>query len=480
MPKYLRDRYKILLALLLFVTLIKGIPWVLFIPIFQSVDENQHYLYIQYLAEFKKLPPQKVLFESEEVTNAYQLSEFEKLRHILENKQNFAEGQIGINELELRDLGIRERQEGKNVEHFLGTAVIYPPLYYTIGALIYRIFYNFDFIDRFYALRIGFLILPILTVYFSFKVADEFFKNKRDSLVVASLVSFLPQYSFISAMLNNDNLLILLVTIYLYYLFYIFNKGLTTGRVVILGIIAGLAFLTKPQALIIIPVGIIALLATVIFLKKIKLAQALKYLFYFIFFLISVSGWWYFRNYLLYNSWIGLAIKSVSLVNDANINFNFLSYFWYYFLDLSFSFLGCFGWMDIIISFYFYIIFDLLVLSSLVGTIFYFKRNRRFSDKSLKIIFFLVLIVTLSLFVFYLNVTSYLDRGSSSAYTQGRSLFSIISIFFILFLFGIYNLVSDKFYKSDFKKATLTFLVLFMISLNIISLFFYVIVRYYL
>src|SRR3989338_9040783 len=117
-----------ILAALLAVTLFKGLLWAIFTPVFQAPDENRHYLYIQYLAEFKKLPSQDVLFESNEVLKAYQYLEFEKIKHHPENKQNFIDGKSGEYEKELTTDSEVARRSGISSSHFRSTALLYPPL----------------------------------------------------------------------------------------------------------------------------------------------------------------------------------------------------------------------------------------------------------------------------------------------------------------------------------------------------------------
>jgi hypothetical protein len=130
------------------------------------------------------------------------------------------------------------------------------------------------------------------------------------ALGAAAIHAFTPMYVFISASVNNDNLAVLLSSLGLWMLiqasnpkYQISNRGLT-ARYLLLGIVLGLAALTKSQTLALAPIT--ALVVTVRAVQRRSwrefltggLATALP--------LLLIAGWWYLRNLRLYGDLSGV------------------------------------------------------------------------------------------------------------------------------------------------------------------------------
>ena len=468
--RFFGNKYKILILALLSVTFIKGILWATFTPIFQAPDEPTHYLYIQYLAEFGRLPEREVFFYPDESAIVKNLLEFDKTRHT-GMKPEYISGLTGVNEGKIESLAISQRTAGINQEHAYGIAQNYPPLYYVVGAVFYKIFYNSDFINRFFAIRICFLFLPILTVFLAYKIAFEFFHKEKAALTVATLVSFLPQYSFVSSVINNDNLLICASALFIYCSFRIINKGINNKRSVALGAAAGLALLTKPQALILVLTGLL-----VIFILKRKTAvpTLFKSALIIFFMSLSIAGWWYLSGLLEYGSFMGPK-TDILHPEGGHISFLFLAgYAILYVFMLITDFLGEFGWADVFLPDKYYSSFALLLVASFSGIIYLFFKKKLFSQHRDKLIFCLICILSFFVVILGLSIMAIVKVGYFGAYNQVRSYFPLLPLMFIILILPIEYLKNIK-----IKNAIYFLITLYFIAINLLSLFNYLVFGFY-
>ncbi|MCC7209190.1 MAG: glycosyltransferase family 39 protein [Anaerolineae bacterium] len=140
-------------------------------------------------------------------------------------------------------------------------------------------------------------------------------------MIALAVVAFWPQFAYLSATLNNDNLLIFLGTATLYALLRLQRDGPGQGRAVALGIVTGAALLTKVSALFLIfPVAYVFLRDRRLW-RALPVAGALA---------AAVAGWWYVRNVTLYGdptamqamlrAWQGETIGQSTLNLDARLD----------------------------------------------------------------------------------------------------------------------------------------------------------------
>ena len=177
-----------------------------------------------------------------------------------------------------------------------GTIALHPPLYYCLGALVLSAPHpfgvpqypfgldvnpRFDFWGRGEAnwlshgpeevfpykgnarinhfLRLTFVIMGALTVVFTYRTAAEAFpENESLAVGAAAICAFIPQFTFMSGMVNNDNLATLLSSMAIFYLVGILRKSSIASRdLVKLSLIVGLGMLTKYTAFFLIPLALV-------------------------------------------------------------------------------------------------------------------------------------------------------------------------------------------------------------------------------
>lgn len=158
------------------------------------------------------------------------------------------------------------------------------------------------------------LLLSCITIVLAFALARQVWPSgpKADAIVLLStaLVAFNPKAIFINASANNDNLLSVLSTaVLLLCVQTLSGQAFTRQRQLVLGVLLGLAALTKISGLVVWPIAFLTLL-------KLAFRSASKRNFDFHFLGLSsllvfgsallVSGWWYVRNLRLYGEVLGL------------------------------------------------------------------------------------------------------------------------------------------------------------------------------
>jgi hypothetical protein len=153
------------------------------------------------------------------------------------------------------------------------------------------------------------------TVYLGYRLVLEIWPDRRGwALTAAALTAFNPMYLFISGAVNNDNLAMLLCALGLWLLVRLVKRHGATAAppasawwldVVLLGIVLGLAVLTKTSAMGLLPLTALAVVFVAWkqrswhrFLSGGVVTAGLVAL---------IAGWWFLRNALLYDGdWFGL------------------------------------------------------------------------------------------------------------------------------------------------------------------------------
>jgi len=155
------------------------------------------------------------------------------------------------------------------------------------------------------------------TVLLTYKIARELLRSFSPalshalSLLAACIVAFNPMFLFISASVNNDSLAALTATGALYLIMQLTTRGATNRRLLAIGVVCGLALLSKVSNVAVIAVAGAVVLWLAWRARDWKLALRGGGLI-----LVPVAllaGWWFARNYFLYgdplafNVWLQIA-----------------------------------------------------------------------------------------------------------------------------------------------------------------------------
>jgi|YNPNPStandDraft_1061719.scaffolds.fasta_scaffold00567_11 hypothetical protein len=222
--------------------------------------------------------------------------------------------------------------------------------------------------------RLVSLLFGAATVVVTWGVAREALNRPWAALLAAALVAFTPQFLFISGVVSNDSAAAALSTAALWSLARVLRRGATLRRILVAGGLAGLAALTKSSALLLLPLGLLALafargnggtcpslLKRGGWMAALALAAGV------------IAGWWYVRNAVLYGDPLGLGAHiGTPWGRAAPASFATLL------AELPKvyrSFWGAFGWGHVEYPPWVYLALGLIPLTGLVGWLLAWRRK---------------------------------------------------------------------------------------------------------
>lgn len=186
-------------------------------------------------------------------------------------------------------------------------------------------------------------------------------------LFALGIVAFWPQLAYMSSVINNDGLAILLATTSLWLVLRMQRRGPTGRSAILLAIVLGAALVTKASlGMMVIPLG----LATLIDRRMWRYVPVILLL------VAVIAGWWYARNALLYGDPTG--IRSMlkawpSLMREPGENGLVESIYAY------FTVWARFGYGAVTVGDVLYRLFDVLVFFTIAGLllrIVHYRRHR--------------------------------------------------------------------------------------------------------
>lgn len=250
-------------------------------------------------------------------------------------------------------------------------------------------------------------------------------------------VATIPQFTFISAACSNDSMVIATSTATVYWLARLLTKAahkpIALREWLFLGVLIGLAALSKLQGLGLLPLVAVATLLMAAVRRDWRLPfQAILPV---TLPLLLVAGWWYWRNYTLYGDWFGVT----NLLANNGLRPEPITWasFWGEFRGLRYSFWGIFGWFNILLPTWVYPLLDGVTVVALAGLPLAWLTNRSATDgykaKGAQLVRLLLLswlLISVALLIYWLN------QATSS---QGRLFFPALSAFAVLLVLGLHG-----------------------------------------
>lgn len=292
-------------------------------------------------------------------------------------------------------------------------------------------------VGRWVSLALGGITLWLIYQLSRLAFSDYTQGNYPFSLTLLPMlwVATLPQFTFISAACSNDSMVVATSTATIYWLARLVTKStqksITAIEWGVLGLLIGLAALSKLQGLGLLPlVGVAVLLMAAqrrdwLLPLRAILPVALPAL--------AVAGWWYWRNYTLYGDLFGVT----NLLSNNGLRPEPVTWgsFWGEFRGFRYSFWGLFGWFNLLLPFWVYQVFDGLTLLALVGVpvAWATQQDRNTNAKQaagalVRLLLLSWVLISVALLIYWLN------QATSS---QGRLFFPAVSAFAILAVFGL-------------------------------------------
>ena len=347
------------LAGIVFGYLICGAVYSVVVPVLEAPDESNHFFVVVHLVEERALPVQREGTREPWAQEGSQPPLYYVVGALLVSGVDLSDAEDLLWTNPQANVGDPTNPGNKNV-------YIHPATqgYPWKGAVL-----------AVHVLRGLSLLLGAMTVVLAWRIAGLVFPGKPLlSLAVAAVVAFIPQFVFVTASVSNDNAMTFLGTLALYMLLRLLvdetSVDETSGRAsalestwrwAVLGVVVGLALLSKLSALALLGLTAIAVLLVAWHRRSLRaawragLAVAVP--------AVAIAGWWYARNVMLYGEPTGLSAMWAMVGRRSDFGQDL----WGEFRALRYSFWGLFGWFSIAMPVPIYHILDLLTALALGG-----------------------------------------------------------------------------------------------------------------
>ena len=296
------------------------------VPVWEAPDEPGHFRYAVYVRQTLMLPSQLDL-------SPIDTSHHPPLYYLL--------AALVISPVDLSDLSGRFQPNrdfvwagnggtAANVSRH-GTAETFPYRGYSLALHLMR------WLSALMA--IGTVSFTILTGWLIFP------DQKWLGLLAGALVGFNPQFVFISAAAMNDNLLILAATLVLWQTVRALQQPHLARRWVWLGVLLGIATLSKINGIVFAGVVGVAMLFSLVQHKSARLF--VMQIAWVGVPLLILAGWWFVRNEVLYGELLGTAVhehRYIAAMRAAPLN---LDGYLNVLTIQNWSFWGAFGWLTV-------------------------------------------------------------------------------------------------------------------------------------
>ena len=296
------------------------------------------------------------------------------------------------------------------------------------------------------------IVVGIIVLLFTYKIAGFFFSSNYLRLMPVALVAFIPKFAFTFSVINTEVFLILFATITFYFLLK-FIKTTSQKYLILTSIFSGLCLLTKINGLLVILIVLIVFLILAIS-KRVEKKHSIKNSLEFILIAIVTGGWFQF-----FKIW-----QTLDLDQFASDPVHFLGPRTRpeaVFLDIKHRFFETIwsnlGWGDVSAPSGFFEFISLIILISIIGIVFFFtkkipKEKKQFENFD-KIQFFALLTI---IFVF-LSGLMYMIMTYNAA--NGRNVLAIIPFVGILWTLGLSSFVNKR--KKQFILIIPVFILFF-------------------
>ncbi|MFO7320555.1 MAG: hypothetical protein DIU68_002400 [Chloroflexota bacterium] len=318
-----------------------------------------------------------------------------------------------------------------------------PPLYYALGALLVRSVDRSDFDNlrepnphakagipgasdnknlvlhdtphpplqgtalAVYLLRGLGVLLGCITVVAVYNAAWELASRQLIALVAAGITAFNPMFLFISASVNNDNLVTALNSLILWQMLVMLRRGFSPWRSLALAVLIMLSSLSKLSGLVLVPVVALAGLWIAWQRRDVRGLFVLGGLMAVVW--LVGAGWWYARNLTLYGELFGT--QTMVAVAGPRLEPFTLVTLLEEFEGFRVGYWGWFGAVNITTFPGFYRVMDAVVILALVGLLLWLIRHRRHTGRLIPVLLLALVLVTGSIALIGWTAQTYASQG---------------------------------------------------------------------
>jgi 4-amino-4-deoxy-L-arabinose transferase-like glycosyltransferase len=299
-----------------------------------------------------------------------------------------------------------------------------------------------------YVLRLFGILLGCVTVTAVYMTALTVSGNSSIAILAAGLTAFNPMFLFISASVNNDNLVTALNSLAIWQIVFMLRDGFSAKHSIALAILLALASLSKLSALVLIPVAACAALLVAYRRKQWRSLVILGFSVAVLW--LSVAGWWYIRNLTLYGELFGT--RTMVAVAGPRLEPFTLGTWLGEFEGFLVGYWGWFGGVNITTAQPFYLLMNVITGLALIGLIWIIVDNirryrQRLSLGGMASRDYLLYVALLGSIV-AIGFVSFLTWTAQTYASQGRLLFPFIAAISTLTALGLSFWLRTKRVKS--------------------------------
>ena len=452
-------------------TLTSGVLWAAIIPIWYTPDEPAHFGYVQNIGEGES--PLDGAYLSRDVIRVIQLAEYGSLRSSIDATQPFTPNRrTAPAEYRIAALSplLRTQPDRGN------PADSYPPGFYAVSSIAYRLLRSNDTLAISFALRLLSVMLTMGTVVFHYLTLRWYFNDETYARSATLLIALSPMYIFMGMAVNVDVLVWFLFSVFFYVLTRALREGLTRRHTLGLSLVISFGLLVKQTFLAAIAFYLILLIAMAL-KRQLRMKDAAFHLATLVVVLMIVDGWLYLGGFIHtslevppeYFSQVGQVPRPPGVGGYfAHFAERWRDYVWAF--D---TYWGNFGWLDTPVSGALANTFRLITAIGFAGLLAYVARTvvEKRVDM-LAVVYLSISLVFLLLFtvVNYARITS-----GESWFLQGRYFFPAIALTYALVLQGL-----TWFLRPAHRRKVLQLLTIGMLLFHMQALLGYILPRFYL
>lgn len=326
------------LILMLAVQIGLGVLYAWVTPIFEASDELRHYAVVREIAVNRRLPVQDPAVAAPWAQEGSQPPLYYLLGAALTAGIDQSDAAAMTVTNPLVKIGVPLATDNKNL-------VAHPPDQSPLrGGVTGAVF----------LLRLCSVLLGTATAYVTFRLAAALYPQESAvSLLAAAVVAFNPMVLFINASVNNDNLLMLWSALALWLMVNDVQSaqaGLRGRQTLLLGVVLGVASLTKVSGALLLPVAALAVTFSAWRARSLRIWVLRGAILLAL--VVLIAGWWYGRNLYLYGEPTGITrMAAIAGGRPQGFGLNDLPAEWRSFW---YSFWGVFGAFNVLAAPWFY------------------------------------------------------------------------------------------------------------------------------
>jgi len=316
-----------------------------------------------------------------------------------------------------------------------------------------------DILTRIFVSRLPSILLTLGIVIVAYLVGNLIFSSRKYALTLALMTFFYPMTTYVGAGVSSDNLHNLLFAIITLLALKLVKSGWTRNLSLCIGVVIGLDLITKPQAYILIP---ILLLAIIIRWRWDEWRKILGSGAYILMPILVIAGWQEIPKLVYGNSAVGVTSYSARAINFGGID-NFKAFFSAYLkthaTEMIVWYWGVFKWFGVIMPKIWWWIANRLLGLAFIGIVLGFIQDRmarRISWQSQVVLFCIGANLIYIFALGWFDWQFYQEYGRSLG-LQARYYMPLLITQMTFILIGLTNLGWNKVSKEWIRKGIIIF-----------------------